>query len=40
MTLALGFVTVVLFMYILLIPIIKGEKPDVCPSRFRAIFAL
>ncbi|EKM58384.1 uncharacterized protein PHACADRAFT_252661 [Phanerochaete carnosa HHB-10118-sp] len=28
MTLALGFLTVVLFMYILFIPLIRGEKPD------------
>lgn len=29
MTLALGLITVVLFMYILFIPLIRGEKPDV-----------
>lgn len=28
-TLGLGFITVVLFMYILFMPLIKGEKPDV-----------
>lgn len=35
-TLALGFMTVVLFMYILFIPLIRGEKPDVCTLRLHA----
>lgn len=31
LALALGFVTVVLFMYILFMPMVKGEKPNVRP---------